>query len=263
MHYYRFCSVVCGTSSSSCLPANYKQAHPDWLNMTVGRPETLIVGGAQIVRGNTVWAVSKNAYQGLVRVTASGYVVDGGSIWSDSLYADFTAEKQAQPSFNPGLMLAPLGDLRKKACSVPFVSIKASLGFIVSPYVGFWGRDAVVPYSPAHSYDFVINLGSAARSAYYFGFRGCSTWAAGELTVVLQQLDVNYCASGPCNNGGACVASTYSFACTCAAGYSGASCETGQMEIFIRFFKFSARVRYLLVPHLVFARHRRVCQLAV
>ena len=42
-------------------------------------------------------------------------------------------------------------------------------------------------------------------------------------------LDVNECSSNPCQNGGACYDFVNKFNCTCAAGYEGTLCETGEV----------------------------------
>ena len=38
----------------------------------------------------------------------------------------------------------------------------------------------------------------------------------------------NECSSSPCQNGGTCVNRYNGFLCTCSAGYSGLTCETGR-----------------------------------
>ena len=40
-------------------------------------------------------------------------------------------------------------------------------------------------------------------------------------------LDINECESRPCKNGGKCTDLINDYNCTCATGYSGKSCETG------------------------------------
>ena len=44
---------------------------------------------------------------------------------------------------------------------------------------------------------------------------------------VLFLIDINECASSPCQNGGACRDLVNRFQCVCAAGYDGTRCETG------------------------------------
>ena len=41
--------------------------------------------------------------------------------------------------------------------------------------------------------------------------------------------DIDECASSPCANGGVCSNNVGSFSCSCAVGYTGSDCETGQM----------------------------------
>merc|ERR1712072_752637 len=40
------------------------------------------------------------------------------------------------------------------------------------------------------------------------------------------ETNINECASNPCKNGGTCHDGVNSFTCTCATGYSGSTCET-------------------------------------
>jgi len=42
---------------------------------------------------------------------------------------------------------------------------------------------------------------------------------------VLLCVDINECASSPCQNGGTCTDAVNSYTCTCAAGYDGALCQ--------------------------------------
>ena len=41
-------------------------------------------------------------------------------------------------------------------------------------------------------------------------------------------IDVDRCHDSPCKNNGTCHTGKNSFTCTCAAGFSGTSCETGE-----------------------------------
>ena len=40
-------------------------------------------------------------------------------------------------------------------------------------------------------------------------------------------LEIDECASEPCNNGGSCVDDGAEFSCACVAGFTGEQCETG------------------------------------
>ncbi len=40
-------------------------------------------------------------------------------------------------------------------------------------------------------------------------------------------LDINECASTPCENGGTCTDAVNSYTCACVDGYSGLQCATG------------------------------------
>ena len=45
--------------------------------------------------------------------------------------------------------------------------------------------------------------------------------------------DIDECLSNPCLNGGTCNDELNSFSCTCATGYTGASCQTGISDFLI------------------------------
>ena len=45
----------------------------------------------------------------------------------------------------------------------------------------------------------------------------------------LLHLDIDECQSNPCQNGGNCVDGVNSFTCTCADGYTGTVCGTGEI----------------------------------
>ena len=55
--------------------------------------------------------------------------------------------------------------------------------------------------------------------------------------------DINECESSPCQNGGACTDKVNGYECTCAAGYAGADCETGKLQMF----KFHLAVCMLII----------------
>ena len=42
-------------------------------------------------------------------------------------------------------------------------------------------------------------------------------------------LDIDECASAPCQNGGTCVDVINAYICNCAPGYEGENCETGDI----------------------------------
>ena len=44
-------------------------------------------------------------------------------------------------------------------------------------------------------------------------------------------LDSDECLSNPCINGGTCQDAINSYTCTCIAGYTGYSCETGKLRV--------------------------------
>ena len=46
-------------------------------------------------------------------------------------------------------------------------------------------------------------------------------------------LDVDECASGPCQNGGTCVDQVNGYLCHCAPGYVDLQCQTGMCNEFI------------------------------
>ena len=43
-------------------------------------------------------------------------------------------------------------------------------------------------------------------------------------------LDINECASSPCQNGGTCQDSINAYYCKCVAGYEGDNCEIGRLD---------------------------------
>ena len=45
---------------------------------------------------------------------------------------------------------------------------------------------------------------------------------------VLTSIDVDECASGPCQNGGTCVDQVNGYQCQCAPGYTDLQCQTGK-----------------------------------
>ena len=49
-------------------------------------------------------------------------------------------------------------------------------------------------------------------------------------------LDIDECASDPCQNGGTCVDKINRYNCECEDGYTGTNCETGQYSISILIF---------------------------
>ena len=44
---------------------------------------------------------------------------------------------------------------------------------------------------------------------------------------LLTFVDVDECSSNPCQNGGSCTDAVNSYSCSCVAGYTGTTCETG------------------------------------
>ena len=57
----------------------------------------------------------------------------------------------------------------------------------------------------------------------------CSEIHINFIALVLQFLDIDECESKPCKNGGACEDGENSYTCTCAPGYTGNDCETGNV----------------------------------
>jgi len=60
------------------------------------------------------------------------------------------------------------------------------------------------------------------------------------LFYVLQHLilifsDIDECSSNPCQNLGTCNGGVNMYTCTCAAGYTGDNCETGEITAFERY----------------------------
>ena len=48
-------------------------------------------------------------------------------------------------------------------------------------------------------------------------------------------IDVDECASSPCQNGGTCVDVVNAYTCNCVPGYTGEDCETGNTCIYTCF----------------------------
>ena len=59
-----------------------------------------------------------------------------------------------------------------------------------------------------------------------------SVWLFGYINRVMFYLyiDIDECASIPCQNGGTCFDTTNWYNCTCAAGYTGPDCERGERK---------------------------------
>ena len=56
----------------------------------------------------------------------------------------------------------------------------------------------------------------------------CQQVLCTSLSIVLSCLDVDECASWPCNNGGRCIDGIDSFTCHCLSGFTGDQCETSE-----------------------------------
>ena len=57
-------------------------------------------------------------------------------------------------------------------------------------------------------------------------------WLYGDIHVFILFLDINECASQPCQNGGQCVDGVNGYNCTCADGYAGTNCEQSWYNYF-------------------------------
>ena len=44
-------------------------------------------------------------------------------------------------------------------------------------------------------------------------------------------VDIDECSPNPCQNGGVCTDMVNGYSCTCAAGYTGNDCETGEQHL--------------------------------
>ena len=51
---------------------------------------------------------------------------------------------------------------------------------------------------------------------------------------LLFTIDINECSPKPCENGGACTDNVGGYTCTCAAGYEGVNCETGELFHYVK-----------------------------
>ena len=57
----------------------------------------------------------------------------------------------------------------------------------------------------------------------------CCTHYLDFLSTDLSFLDINYCESNPCRNGGTCIEEVDSYNCNCVPGYTGHDCETSKI----------------------------------
>ena len=56
-------------------------------------------------------------------------------------------------------------------------------------------------------------------------------------------LDIDECASDPCRNGGTCYDGINGYACNCANGWTGATCESGESNKFVEYFSIVEQVQ--------------------
>lgn len=61
-------------------------------------------------------------------------------------------------------------------------------------------------------------------------------WCIYDLTAIFLFIDINECASTPCQHGGACLDLINNYRCHCSSGVTGFNCETG-MSNFIIFYR--------------------------
>ena len=59
-------------------------------------------------------------------------------------------------------------------------------------------------------------------------------------------IDINECASNPCQNGGTCTDAVNGYTCACVAGYTGSDCETGMGHSFLQL---TAHVLVLIIEY--------------
>ena len=92
---------------------------------------------------------------------------------------------------------------------------------------------------------------------WYLWYAG---WREGKQTLLCWQqmwlvlLDIDECASNPCQNNGVCIDGVNSFECQCAAGFSGDLCQTSEcllfVEVLLGISGFPVHEQILLVSHL-------------
>ena len=71
---------------------------------------------------------------------------------------------------------------------------------------------------------------------YFYYYTNLSNYASDEFNTFINDhmplnlnLDIDECASSPCQNGGTCNDQINSYTCDCNPGYSGGSCEEGNI----------------------------------
>ncbi len=57
-------------------------------------------------------------------------------------------------------------------------------------------------------------------------------------------VDIDECASNPCQNAGACVDAVNGYTCTCVAGWTGTICDTSKIFFHYKFSKLNSRSSY-------------------
>ena len=77
----------------------------------------------------------------------------------------------------------------------------------------------------------IIETGNERHRMYLLNYISMSSQAAYNYQYSFFKTDIDECASSPCTNGATCSNQVNSYSCICAAGYTGAKCETGNVVL--------------------------------